>query len=129
MEKETFDLVKWIEEGHELITRDGYPAFVLKTDAKGAYPLLGYWSDEEKDHPACWDTNGSHYPDLEDAWDIFPKRKIIKMAVLLKPTFLGVPPFEIASFHPTKEEAEEAFSKIKSALASSWRIGKLTWEE
>lgn len=57
--------------GAKLVTREGRPAFVLKYDLRGGYPLLGYVAYEEEDETVIWTVGGQVYNEVTSENDLF----------------------------------------------------------
>ena len=60
-----FDLEK-AKEGAELCTSAGRPAHILKWDARGEYPLVGYISEPNEDYAYSWTKDGKNADEIDN---------------------------------------------------------------
>jgi len=66
------------EHKGEFCTRDGRHVTILKTDARGEYPIIGFVHDEDEDKAETWSETGKFLQgglDVADLMCVIPKRE------------------------------------------------------
>ena len=109
----------------KVVTRDGHPARILCTDAKGTYPVVAIFDiDDEEDSVGKFKKDGMYNENEISPFDLFfaPERKEGWVNVYRYergPIFFGQP-------YSTKEEAlDELYDDKYTRIYTS----KIEWEE